>query len=225
MGSGEFQPWVGAAELAAMADARGDGSVAIFTTASAPEGEAVFQRWNSMGLAHYASLHLPARLIEVRSRVDADDRENARAARAASLVFFSGGNPRYLRETLAETRLLAAIEEMLAAGGVYAGCSAGAMVAGAQLPTGRGLARFAWGQGLGLVRGHVFGVHWDAAMMRPFRAVVAGRVPPDFQFLGIAERTAVLSSDQGWLVSGEGDVEQRGVQGRRRYRAGETISF
>lgn len=225
MGSGEFQPWAGPAEIAAISVARGDGSVAILATASAPEGDAVFQRWNEQGLRHYESLRIPARVLEVRDREDAADPETARSVRAASLVFFSGGNPSYLRATLVDTRLFSAIEELLAAGGVYGGCSAGAMVAGAQLPGGRGLARFAWGQGLGLVGGHIFGVHWDAPMMLPFRTLLSGRVPPDFQFLGIGEDTSIFSADEGWLVSGKGAVDQRHEGRRQRYTAADTIPY
>ena len=56
LGSGEFEPWAGEAERFALADAPGDGSVAVLATASAREGDAVFERWIGMGLAHYTSL-------------------------------------------------------------------------------------------------------------------------------------------------------------------------
>ena len=54
LGSGEFEPWSTEVESLALADAVGDGSVAILPTASASEGDQVFERWGRMGLDHYA---------------------------------------------------------------------------------------------------------------------------------------------------------------------------
>src|SRR5262245_63445341 len=54
LGSGEFEPWTHDVESRVLAEASGDGSVVILPTASAPDGDAVFDRWAKMGLDHYA---------------------------------------------------------------------------------------------------------------------------------------------------------------------------
>lgn len=54
LGSGEFEPWAHDVEALALGGAVGDGSVAILPTASAPDGDAVFDRWARMGLEHFA---------------------------------------------------------------------------------------------------------------------------------------------------------------------------
>jgi len=202
--------------------AGGDGSVVVAATASAPEGETVFERWSGKGLAHYAALGRRALALPVRTREEAELEANAAPVRRASMVFFSGGNPDYLRRTLVGTALMAAIEELLSRGGVFAGCSAGAMVAGASLnPAGRG--RFPSGQGLGLLPREVLGVHWDAALMRPWRHLVAERTPPDCRFLGISERTAIAGGGAGWRIYGRGPVDVRYRKRAHLYGAGELI--
>jgi cyanophycinase len=198
--------------------------VAVLATASAPEGEVVFGRWNEMAMAHYGSLGVPAQVVPVRNRQDAGMARHADVVRAASMIFFSGGNPRHLRQALVGTELLEAIRQLLERGGVYAGCSAGAMIAGDPLPAVDGLVGRAFGHGLGLVQDHVFGVHWDSALMRPWRNLLAARVPSDKHLLGISERTAVVGGRRGWSVSGRGSVEHR-FRGRREFvQPGEAFS-
>lgn len=209
LGSGEFEPWVGPTELALVQRAGGDRRVLILAAASAPEGEAVFRRWNEMGEAHYRGLGLSAEALPVRTREDAQETRWADSVRGASMVFFSGGNPGHLKRTLEGTPLLKAIFDMVARGGIYAGCSAGAMVAGEGFAGGRGPAAAAFGQGLGLVPGHVFGVHWDSPMMRPWRGLMARQVPESLHFVGIPEQTAVVRCARGWATVGRGVVEHR----------------
>lgn len=197
--------------------------MAILATASAPEGEAVFGNWNAKGLAHYQQLGLKAAALPVRTREDAFEAVHADAVRASSLVFFSGGNPRFLEQTLRETPLLAAIRDALSAGTVFGGCSAGAMVAGASLEESGPPLRFPVGKGLGLLPEEVFGVHWDAHLMSPWRALFRSRVPASARFIGIAENTAILGGAEGWRVRGRGEVEVRFRGDNRSFRDGEFI--
>lgn len=103
LGSGEFEAWASEAERFALAEAPGDGSVAVLATASAPEGDAVFERWIGMGLAHYKSIDVAAQALRVRTRSDALDTSIAKVLDGVSMVFFSGGSPKYLAATLRGT--------------------------------------------------------------------------------------------------------------------------
>jgi hypothetical protein len=64
IGSGEFEPWSEEVERAAL-EGR-DGRVAIVPTASASEGDAVFDRWGRMGLDHYAAMGIEASVVPSR---------------------------------------------------------------------------------------------------------------------------------------------------------------
>ena len=192
----------------------------VLATASALEGEEVFSRWGRAGVRHFEGLGLPARSLPVRDREDAQRHDFADAVARCSLVFFSGGDPRHLRRTLAGSRLLSAIGELLGAGAVYGGCSAGAMVVGA---SGRPGGRLSFGAGLGILSREVFGVHWDAAFAAPWRAILRSRVPPGCRLIGVAERTAVLGGERGWTVHGNGRVEVRDGSASRWFSGGEEI--
>lgn len=227
LGSGEFEPWSGEAERFAIAGASGNGSVVVLGTACGREGQPVYDRWSTMGLDHYASLNIKASALQVRTRDDALAPDVARPIDEASMVFFSGGSPAYLARTVRGTPVWDAVQRLIARGGVYAGCSAGAMVAGAAtaLHAARPL-RFPFASGLGLLPTTAVGVHWDAMSawwIRPLRDLAPRRVPRDMQFVGIAERTAIASDGDAWRVFGSGGVDVRNARGRRAFVAGERF--
>ena len=171
LGSGEFEPWSTEVESLALADAVGDGSVAILPTASASEGHHVFERWGRMGLDHYARSGVSASVIPVKVREDAFNPEVVATVEAASMIYFSGGKPTRLADVLRDSPLLAAIRRAMDRGAVYAGCSAGAMIASRERNAGGRLGT-SWLFGLGLVPNVSFGVHWDRAARIPGSAVV-----------------------------------------------------
>jgi cyanophycinase len=126
LGSGEFEPWAAEVDRWLLDHARtGSGRVLVVPVASAPEGDEVFDGWAQRGLAHYAALGVPAEVVPIKTREDADQRAFADAIDGASVVFFSGGNPAYLAAALRETRFLEALLEAMDRGLAYGGCSAG----------------------------------------------------------------------------------------------------
>lgn len=225
LGSGEFLPWSSEAERYALGLDKREGSVAVLATASAPEGDQVFDRWGGMALAHYESLGVPARLIELKTRQDASRADLILSIDGASMLFFSGGNPVYLSRTLDGTPFLDAITRSLAAGAVFAGCSAGALVAGARAarPVGPAFRHV----GLDLIPHVRFGVHWNRMPgflpgLREF--IVSGGDGTDC-FVGIDENTAMVGDGTNWRVFGLGEVEVRGPGQRTRFRAGDEFSL
>jgi cyanophycinase len=227
LGSGEFEPWSGEAERFVLSGASGDGSAVVLATASGREGEAVFDRWTQMGLAHYASLDIPALAVRVRNRADALAPRMADPIDSASMVFFSGGSPAYLAATVVGTPIWDAIIRLMARGGVFAGCSAGAMVAGAGGGPGRrGHLPCPFASGLGLVPDTAFGVHWDALSgwwIRWLRDLAPRRLPGSVRFVGIAEHTAIATDGDRWRVFGKGVVDVRARGERSTLAAGETF--
>jgi cyanophycinase-like exopeptidase len=224
LGAGEFLPWSEEAERHVLGATLRSGPVAILPTASAPEGDAVFDRWAQMGLDHYAQLGLQARVVALKTRADASMPEVVAAIDDASMAFFSGGNPAYLARTIDATPFLEALTRALAHGMVFAGCSAGAMVAGARVGSTRGPGfRSA---GLGLVANVRFGVHWNRVPGLPGlkRFMTAGSEPTD-AFVGIDEMTAIAGDGERWRVFGAGRVEVRRPDGRFFFAAGDEFSL
>jgi cyanophycinase-like exopeptidase len=221
MGSGEFEPWSEEVERAAL-DGR-QSSVAILPTASAPEGDAVFDRWTNMGLEHYAAMGVDARVVALKRREDAELDETTAAIADVGMIFVSGGNPRYLADAIDGTRFWDEMNAALDRGTVFAGCSAGAMVAGHRQEI-RPKVGATWVAGLGLVPGGSFGVHWNRMRFIPgMRGFVMSRAKGGW-FAGIDERTAILGDGEEWRVFGLGTVSLRLDGGRRTVHPGESFS-
>jgi cyanophycinase len=224
LGSGEFEPWSADVESLALAGAVGDGSVAILPTASAAEGDRVFDRWGAMGLDHYAGTGVPAAVVPVKARDDAFREDLVDRVERASMIYFSGGKPTRLADVIRDTPLLAGILRAVDRGAVYAGCSAGAMVASRarDADARRGTS---WLFGLGLVPHVSFGVHWDRAARVPgAQWWMTSRLPDDTWFVGIDERTAILGDGHRWTVHGRGAASVRYRDEHTPYRAGETFT-
>jgi cyanophycinase len=223
LGSGEFEPWSTEVETIALSKAVGDGSVAILPTASAAEGDHVFERWGRMGLDHYRDDGVPAAVVPVKTREDAHRDDLVASVEAASMIYFSGGKPSRLAEVLRDSPLLAGIRRALDRGAVYAGCSAGAMVA-SRVRDAQGRRGTSWLFGLGLVPNVSFGVHWDRAARIPgAQWWMTSRLPDDTWFVGIDERTAILGDGVSWTVHGLGRVTLRGPSVDAIYRAGDAF--
>lgn len=226
VGAGEFLPAmadVDAGLLASTGVARP--RVALLPTASFPDGGEVFERWASMGVAHFAGLGAEVEPVLVRDRAGADDPAAAQAVSEADLIYLSGGKPGYLRRALEGTAVGAALRAAHERGAVLAGCSAGAMVLAGHAFEFR--VRFMpwplrWGRGLEFAPGVSVVPHYDA-WPEPLSALVALQAPRGSVVLGIDEKTAVVGRDGAWQVHGVARVTVWRGRRRERFRAGETF--
>jgi cyanophycinase len=226
VGAGEFLPSMAefdAGLLAATGRARP--RVAVVPTASYPDGEAVFQRWASMGVAHFAGLGAEVEPVLVRDRAAADDAAAVQAVGEADLVYLSGGKPGHLLQVLDGSALGRALAAAHERGAALVGCSAGAMaLAGFSFDFWVRLMPFPlrWGSGLGFAAGLSVVPHYDA-WPEPFSALIAFQAPRGSVVLGIDEDTAVVGQDGGWQVHGASRVTVWRGRRRERFRAGEVF--
>ena len=199
--------------------------VAVLPTASYPDGEDVFDRWASMGVAHFAALGAEVEPVLVRDRAGADDPAAAQAVGEADLIYLSGGKPDYLRQVLEGSAVGAALRDAHERGAILAGCSAGAMImAGHAFEFRMRLVPWPlrWGPGLGFAPGISVVPHYDA-WPEPFSALIALQAPRGSVVLGIDEETAVIGHDSAWQVHGPGRVTVWRGRHRERFRDGETF--
>lgn len=195
--------------------------VAILPTASAPDGGEVPQKWAKMGIEHFGRLGLAAQAVMLLTRQDADDPGIVAQLAEANFVYFSGGKPRYLMETLQGSAAWQAILEMFRQGGTIAGCSAGAMVLGEAL--------FDFPQfwrtipALGLVPGIVVIPHFDEIPSMLTRTITSGSHKETV--VGVDGGTALVISNGRWIVQGKGGVTVFNQKQKLRYSAGEEIAL
>lgn len=220
LGSGEFESWAAAADRFLLERASGGGGVLLFATASAPDGEGVYNAWIRKGLDHYAGFDVPVAVADVRTREDAFAGSWHEQVEKASMLFFSGGNPAYLANVVRDTPLWRAIQRALEGGAAFAGCSAGACLVGEYAPESvtADAGAVEWAPGLGILAGTLVVPHWDVLdLYRPGQrcALVNGH-GRNRTLLGIDEYTAVLAHGDDWRVTGDGEaLIQRGVRWRR----------
>jgi cyanophycinase len=226
VGSGEFLPPMTEFDVGLLvATGRTKPRVAILPTASWPDGEAAFERWSSMGVAHFSGLGAEVEPIPVRDRADADDASHVQAIGEADLIYLSGGKPGHLSATLDGSAVAWALRQAHQRGAVIAGCSAGAMALAErhfEVRRRRLVWPVRWRNGLGLVPRASVIPHYDA-WPEPLCALIALQARRGSVVLGIDEETAIVGRDGSWQVHGAARVTIWRGRRRERFREGDVF--
>ena len=209
-GGGEFLPGDEPFLLAILALApRVEGAVRIVIVPTAAargrpdlasaNGVAAFQR-----VAADAGVPAVVDGVPIVDAPSAADATLADRLRAATLIYLPGGDPDIIPTLYPGSAAWTAMQDAWKGGAVLAGASAGAMA----------LAVWTWTrdggvEGLGVVPGigvapHADATSWDQAVAR-----YGAAVPPELDFIGLAERTAVIvppDAGEPWHVVGEGEA-------------------
>jgi cyanophycinase len=208
-GSGEFTSAMADVDRAILSDL-GARRVRVAIVPTAAGTEDTPKSWVEMGTAHFSRLGADATGIMVLDRASAEDPRNAEAIADADWIYFSGGKPGYVVETLSGTPFWSAVLKRYHAGAVLAGSSAGAMMLGSRtfhFPDGideTGVPRrVAVRDALGLLPGIFVAPHFDAVPGEMWRRW-ADIWPDGHRMLGIDEDTAIVEAADGWSVVGRG---------------------
>ena len=208
LGAGEFEPWH--ADIDRVLLNGRDGRVLVLATASAPEGDDVFEGWVHKGLAHYEGLGMRVDAPSLKTAADAHDPAVVASLDDAALVFFSGGNPAYLASVLAGSpfwqRLLERVHDGTTA---YAGCSAGvACLSDPTFDSATDDFEKVWAPGLGYFPSVLFAPHWDIVdhWIPGARAFITASAPGDGSLVALDESTAMVGDGSDWNVHGAGGV-------------------
>jgi cyanophycinase-like exopeptidase len=200
--------------------------VVCLPTAAGQEGAGRIAYWSDLGVEHFTRLGAQVEALPIIDRASACDQGWVERIRQANFVYLSGGKPGYLYATLANTPTWEAIMAVERAGGVLAGCSAGAMILGERLP---GFPH--WQAAFGLLPGAVVIPHFDE--LSPSLLGLTQRALPRGKFLvGIEGDTAlVVEPDrhialgrQGVTIFTPGERRERGERSRR-YTHGQLIDW
>ena len=210
LGSGEFEPWARPVDTwcAEHATASSD-RVLVVPTASAPEGDETFKRWGKMGVAHYKAIGLAPEVLDLRERADASKKEIVDAVQGARHIFFSGGNPGYLAETLSGTPFWEAVVAGVSSGETaLGGCSAGAAFLGTTAPYVAGDSLDHWTDGTKLLPRAYVMVHFDMlnTYVPGLRDMLLDMRPENTIAVGIDENTALYGDGEHWEVQGSGSA-------------------
>ena len=216
VGSGEYLPPMEPVDRLLLSRIEGQPHVVCLPTAAGTEGKGVIAYWSDLGVKHFTRLGVSVEAVPIIDRASAQDESLAERIRAANFVYLSGGKPPYLYQTLNGTPAWDAIMYVLDAGGVVAGCSAGAMIMGERATP------LPWYQGFGLLDGAIILPHYNEFSPRT-ASVVRALLGTPYTLLGIEGDTALVHHQDTNVVSGAGGVTVWNRQKKTRFTDGQTL--
>ena len=184
-GGAEFGP--DCREMDAELLRRAGGPVVVTALAGAVGRE--YRTANDNGVRHFRALG--ATDVVAAPDVREDPAAALEVLRRARLLVLPGGSPSRLLQALQTSGVDRVVTDLLAAGGVVSGSSAGAMVlcGWTVLPDRPGPAVE---RGLGVVPGVLVLPHWSGDGRADWLRAVDAAVPPGVEVLGITEQSGVL---------------------------------
>lgn len=228
VGSGEYLPVMEAVDRHLLESLTLNGRkprVVCLPTAAGREGDASVHRWSSMGLEHFQKLGADVQALPIVDRLSADDPRWEPLLENADLVYFSGGDPGYLYQTMKGSRAWEAMQRAWRRGAIYAGCSAGAMILGKRMPS----FRLAGTQdGFGLVPATFIVPHFDAipGIWRPLVIALQKGLKNGERLIGVDENTALVGKlGREWTIMGKGKVHVFARDGKLAYTNGQTLAL
>jgi cyanophycinase len=228
VGSGEYLPVMEDVDRHLLASLNLNGRkprVVCLPTAAGQEGDESVNRWSRMGMEHFQKLGADVMTLRIIDKTSANDEQFVPLLENSNLIYFSGGNPNYLRETMKGSRVWSAMQKAWSNGAVYAGCSAGAMILAKRIPSFR---LFGTIEGFGIVPAQFVIPHFDAipAIFKPLTFALRRQLKDGELMIGVDEDTALVGTLGGeWKVMGRGRVYAFTNEGERIYESGQTLSL
>ncbi|HET9590790.1 MAG TPA: Type 1 glutamine amidotransferase-like domain-containing protein [Anaerolineales bacterium] len=199
--------------------------VVCLPTAAGREGDSSVNRWSNMGIRHFTDLGAEVRAARIIDRDSANDPQWESLLEGADLIYFSGGDPGYLYETMKGSRAWRAAQRAWERGAIYAGCSAGAMILAKRMPS----FRLAGTQeGFGLIPATFIVPHFDAipGIWKPVVLALQKQLKKGERMIGVDENTALVGRLGGeWTVMGQGKVHIFAPEGNMNFTSGQCLTF
>lgn len=228
VGSGEYLPVMNDTDRYLLGSLNMNGRkprVVCLPTAAGREGDASVNRWLTLGVQHFQDLGAQVSPVRIIDRESANDPQWEPLLESADLIYFSGGDPGYLYETMKDSCAWRAAQRAWERGAIYAGCSAGAMILARRMPS----FRLAGTQeGFGIVPATFIVPHFDAipGIWKPIVFGLQRQLKKGERLIGVDENTALIGKlGSEWTVKGKSKVHVYMRDGKMSYTNGETLTF
>ena len=136
-GSGEFLPGIKDADISLISNIDNP-YILSFATAAGKESIEKQDYWKKLAINHFKSIGVPHKHIDAKNKDEIDDEQVINEMSKANFVYFSGGNPQHLINSISVNKFMNELIR-IRKNGILAGCSAGAMIMGKKMIKGRGL--------------------------------------------------------------------------------------
>jgi cyanophycinase-like exopeptidase len=237
VGSGEYLPVMQDLESALINSGISNGKPNRFLQIPTAAGEESAERlkfWESRGADQARRIGTVQEFLPIFKREDAFNDKYISLVKSAALIYFSGGDPGYLANSLYETPLWDEIKKNWLAGASLAGCSAGAMALSSDVPNFFRMKEEGI-PGLNVIPhlrpiphyNKFFGWIPDSA------AKIVMKAPEGTVIIGIDEDTALVTgldedtslTENIWRVYGEGSVHILSGAPTARFKVGELVNL
>ena len=131
-GAGEYLDIIRPYDEILLNKLKDDPYVLCFPTAAGLESEERIQYWLDLGDEHFAKLNVNHKSIRALNVNDYNKPETLAEIEKANFIYFSGGNPNHLYDTLSSSLAWEKLLRIHNNGGILAGCSAAAMIMGVE---------------------------------------------------------------------------------------------
>ena len=235
VGSGEYLPVMQDLESALINSGISNGKPNRYLQSPTAAGEESAERlefWANRGAEQARRIGAVQDFLPIFKREDAFNLDYVSRVKDAALIYFSGGDPGYLANSLHGTPLWEEIKKNWLAGASLAGCSAGAMAMSSDVPNffrmkNEGI------PGLNLIP-HIRPIpHYNKffGWIPDSAAKIVMKAPEGTLIIGIDEDTALVTgldprtslSENNWLVYGEGSVHILSGAPSARFAANEVV--
>lgn len=217
IGSGEYLPPIEPVDRYILSRLPGTARVVCLPTAAGTEGKERVDYWMKLGEQHFTRLGVQVESLPIIDYESANQPEYVEGIRQANFIYLSGGQPSYLLRTLRGSLAAQAIESVLESGGVLAGCSAGAMVMGARIPS---LPR--WQKAFNFLPNSVIIPHYDEIPLR-YQNLFSLLIGRKTHIIGVEGNTALVVDHGKNHVVGLGGVTYWNQTSRQRFTDGESL--
>ena len=171
------------------------------------------------GVAHFEAIGAKATGLLVLNKKHANDDELLSSIDLADVIYFTGGDPKYLLATLEGSVLLAKTKMALSSGKAVVGSSAGAMVLGSWMRSDT------WVRALEVVTGVAVLPHHEGKNPKETSDIISKSAPEGLKIIGIDVATGCLVSEDHWKVTGKGSVTVYYSGKWCRFGSGEQFSL
>ena len=173
------------------------------------------------GVDYFTRLGADSFDLMILNKSDANDNELVQGIHEADIIYFTGGNPDHLLDSLNGTILLRSIMSKVKNGAILAGSSAGAMVMGSLM---RRPKLGQWITGLSIAENIAVLPHHEKSDPESTSEELTSKVSPEITVFGIDARTACISTPEGWVIAGAGNVTAYKAGQWKIYSSGELIA-
>lgn len=192
--------------------------IAILPTAAAHENP---RRAADHGVRYFRTFGARADGVMITDAGAANRADMAAQIKEVDMVYFTGGDPVHLLESLRDSPAWDAVLLVAARGGIVAGSSAGAMALGGSVwAPGRG-----WLAGLGLAPQVAVVPHHATLAARWNTDHMRAALPAGITLVGIDVATALTGAGSQWQVLGLGEVTIYNADPPAVFAGGEAVAL